>query len=211
MSTDAEKRAEVTGYIDTREGWRKVNLSEYYNARKRHETTLVLDDNPGSPTFWVREEPVPPLPTEVGVSIETTREGTSEKQRWFCSGAHWWLIGSTTVRTATDLAASITGFEVLAEPCSQHYGHEDLEKVRRETAAASEQEAWVDAAEYAALGYQLDDARAKLARIATAVDSRRALDGNAAIQEVRAVLADLEPDPWTSPLPLVDQPEGSTR
>jgi hypothetical protein len=55
----------VSDYIDTREGWREVELP-YDKAELRGREVLRLQSNGDALTIklWVREVPVPPLPTE---------------------------------------------------------------------------------------------------------------------------------------------------
>ena len=112
----------MSDHIDTRDGtWREVppeshNLIGVRDALARFE--------PGKPgRWWVKEEPMPPLPTEARTSIKVTytlvqqdyRERTREDWVLLDNGLAW-MSDACEFTTADDLQACITGFEVLAVP-----------------------------------------------------------------------------------------------
>lgn len=118
--------------FDPGDGWRRASHEEWVEA----DVSLALNERGGGVTYWVREAPVPPLPTEPYTVIrvewkEGLRRDARELVRW---SATW--ESEDNLLAPEELANRITGFEVLAEPCSQHYGHEDIEEARRETAQA---------------------------------------------------------------------------
>lgn len=99
----------MSDYIDTREGWRQIT-----GAPAGDEDEIRYRDRDGNVRYWVREEPVPPLPiwavVQYGGGVDdppTTWVHTPmgwlqwTDQGWFSPAPEW---------------SPPPGFEVLSEP-----------------------------------------------------------------------------------------------
>lgn len=101
----------MSDYIDTREGWREGR------ADKAIYPYLVQFNSEGIGRYWVREEPVPPLPTEPYTVIYTTgAKGYSDWALVRRVSEDWAELAKGSVFTDEQLLRCITGFEVLSEP-----------------------------------------------------------------------------------------------
>lgn len=112
-------------------GWVEVTRREYDDARDldRDRVTQVIDQ---AARYWVREEPVPPLPTEQYTVIRGTWRNGEECVIWLSSGtglgAFWRDVEGRPVVTQ-----GITAFEVLAEPWSTERGDRIAKATRLNT------------------------------------------------------------------------------
>lgn len=126
----------MSDHIDTRDGtWRKATAEE----ANRSKTDALILDALSHKSYWVKEEPVPPLPTDLWTVIRVTwRDETDETHRV--------LTLDHAVDDPQDLAWSglhpqalpslITGFEVLASPERWLRDRTIREEVRREAVKA---------------------------------------------------------------------------
>lgn len=125
------------------DGWREVGVDEA-NAQEsiRHATR-------DSMRYWVREAPVPPLPTEPYTVIRVTWREDSDYARRRVNPVlirqpetayhQWaWSDDGDSFGDDSDVRSKVTGFEVLAEPRPLPLDTDDdfEERVRRETAKA---------------------------------------------------------------------------
>lgn len=105
----------MSEYIDTRDGWREISGTE--SSSGQDILVLRIGGRAGryQNRYWVREDPVPPLPTVRNTVIRVSCDGP-EAGCWFLGGEFWWQIGSELELSTEDLHERIAGFEVLAEP-----------------------------------------------------------------------------------------------
>ncbi len=122
------------------EGWREVT----FDKAVRPYVASYPDEKTGR--YWVREEPVPPLPTEPWTVIRVNwkhQVDGSPDVLMLLDYMSAWAYNMTRIKPE-HLAERITGFKVLAapvipddEPVVLETTHElRLEQVRRETAKA---------------------------------------------------------------------------
>lgn len=110
----------MSDYIDTREpGWRRTTPGEekWPNAIERIE---YFRD--GREIGWVREEPVPPLPSQPWTLIWVVwrdRVMDAAPRALYLNPALDWYDGNQSY-TPGVLSRSITSFEVLAWPADRH-------------------------------------------------------------------------------------------
>jgi hypothetical protein len=106
----------MTDYIDTREGWREATEEDYRDAT---EWLTAYSKSGGITRRWVREEPVPPLPTEPYTAVRVKRWTGKEHDYLLQPDGKWLLLdGSGRGHAVADytLAEDITSWELLAEP-----------------------------------------------------------------------------------------------
>lgn len=98
--------------FDPGPGWREVTDSEYRHSLGQPRL-LSTDGSQGQGTrYWVREAPVPPLPTAPYTVIRVTWKDTGDQERLVLSDSGtWW-----GPLMADGLRERITSFEVLSEP-----------------------------------------------------------------------------------------------
>ncbi len=121
--------------FDPGEGWREATVDDV----NRSKTDALIFDGLARKRYWVREEPVPPLPTENDTTILAAFR-LGDFTRLHLVDGYWHTVIAPKEQTWTpdSLAKSITGFEVLAMPPARV--HElpmrTDEQIRRETAKA---------------------------------------------------------------------------
>ena len=126
----------MSDHIDTSDGtWREVPADTPAEAGRDR----LVFDGVDRTRIWVKEEPVPPLPTEPDTLISVYwlhHTARPRRGRLVFNGAAWCAVApGMGAYMPRELAEIITGFEVLAEPLPHRWlTHE--EEVRRETAKA---------------------------------------------------------------------------
>jgi hypothetical protein len=108
----------MSQHIDTREGWREINVrGEEASIYAVYQLAEYDKETGNLKRAWVRESPVPPLPTEPYTVVRVTRcdeeptlvgavlhlDPKDDRYPWVGEGDAW-------------PADTIQGFEVLSEP-----------------------------------------------------------------------------------------------
>lgn len=117
--------------FDPGEGWSEVTRQP--KAHYVAEHWLDTERDVWRSRFWVRDAPVPELPTEPYTVI---RVAWNDRRRW---AEVLTLVGDRWGEyTADDLSRNITGFKVLAEPhiVRTYLMEEQRQALRRETVRA---------------------------------------------------------------------------
>ena len=92
------------------EGWRLTSdYEEYRNA----EDSIRLDETGAGPRFWVRESPVPPLPTAVNSAIRAYWGSELQTDLWLTDFG--WVSRLGSVYREADMA-QLVRYKVLSEP-----------------------------------------------------------------------------------------------
>ncbi len=102
----------MSDHIDTRDGWREIHGEMLHEG----QDVLVLrtQGDLASGRFWVREEPVAPLPTEENTLV-FARFGENSADEIVLMSDGWRFLGDLI---SDDSRRHVTGFEVLAVPVS---------------------------------------------------------------------------------------------
>lgn len=98
------------------EGWREIDVNTRHTGK---DMIAFYPRGEQENRAWVREDPVPPLPTAPYTVIRPNFKDQELTTGWpeamlLGSDGNWRASG--WFRTAPNLAREITGFEVLAEP-----------------------------------------------------------------------------------------------
>lgn len=117
--------------FDPGTGWREVErpvaavAPEAVSHRKDHIVRT-----------WIPKEPMRPLPTEQYTVIRVAWAGASSAGIRCLVDGRWQPVTPGGTMDPEILVTRITDWELLAEPCNEHYGAEDLKRVERDTARA---------------------------------------------------------------------------
>lgn len=100
------------------EGWREMNADERYEGPRRDQL-MWTGTAVGDVRYFVREEPMPPLPTADGTVIDVVwsdhgRERTYN--RLTLASNRWWPITNGDWHGPHFLVERIRSFEVVSEP-----------------------------------------------------------------------------------------------